>query len=73
MPLLRDTELRVLLSVLRQSTGWNRDGEAVIVSYATLKRKTGRESAAIARALRGLQARGLIHVSPSQPRPWRRK
>lgn len=59
---LKDTELRVLLVLLRQTVGWNRDGRTVVISYKTLKRVTGRESQAIAAAIRSLAARGLIHI-----------
>lgn len=60
MPKLRDTELRVLLTVLRQTTGWNRG--SVTLTYEALKRKTGREETALARSIRSLEDQGLIHI-----------
>lgn len=69
MPTLRDTELRVLLVLLRQTVGWQREGKAVILSYRFLKAQTGRQSAAIAAALKSLRKRGLIHsLRPDTPR-----
>lgn len=62
MPTLRDTELRVLLVVLRSTVGWNREGVAVSLTYRTLVRRTGRQSEAIAAALRSLEAKGLVHI-----------
>ena len=61
LPTLKDTELRVLLVLLRQTAGWNKTGAATILSYRQLKMKTGRQSEAIAKAIRSLEARGLIH------------
>lgn len=61
LPSLKDTELRVLLVILRQTAGWNKTGAATILSYRQLKKRTGRESEAIAKAIRDLEARGLIH------------
>jgi len=61
LPTLKDTELRVMLVVLRQTTGYNRDEKPVSISYRSLKEKTGRESAAIASALNSLADRRLIH------------
>lgn len=60
MPELRDTELRLLLVLLRQTTGWNREGRPVILSYRTLSRRTGRQSEALARGLDSLRDRKLI-------------
>jgi hypothetical protein len=61
LPTLKDTELRVILVLLRQTVGWNLDHRIVTISYRTLVHRTGRRSAAIAAALRSLQAKGLIH------------
>ncbi len=65
LPELKDTELRVLLVLIRQTFGWNRPYRPVILSYRTLKARTGRESEAIAKAIRSLRARGLIHTTRS--------
>jgi hypothetical protein len=62
MPPLRDTELRLLLVLLRQTVGWNQDGKPVILPYKALIRRTGRQSEAIARALESLARRELIHM-----------
>lgn len=61
LPSLRDTELRVLLVLIRFTTGWNRDGRMIQLSYSRLKSLTGRQGDAIARALTSLAMRGLIH------------
>ena len=58
---LTDTEARVLLVLLRRTAGWGRPNDEVTISYRDLKRLTGRQSEAISRALKSLQARGLIH------------
>lgn len=62
LPTLRDTELRVLLVILRQTTGWQREGTVVALSYRQLVRRTGRQSAAVSRALRRLERLGAIHI-----------
>jgi hypothetical protein len=67
LPTLKDTELRVLLVLLRQTSGWNREGQWATISYRTLKRRTGRQSEAIARALHALETRGLIHLPRASP------
>ncbi|MHB8636726.1 MAG: hypothetical protein ACYC96_09670 [Fimbriimonadaceae bacterium] len=61
MPELKDTELRVLLVLIRQTIGWRREGRVAVLSYRTLMRQTGRSSEAIGNALKSLKARGLIH------------
>ena len=66
MPTLRDTELRVYLVLLRSTVGWNRDGRAVILSYASLQRRTGRSSEAVSRALKELERKGVVHISRSR-------
>jgi DNA-binding MarR family transcriptional regulator len=62
MPTLKDTELRTLLVILRQTAGWNRTGRPVILKYKQLIQKTGRRSEAISSALKSLERRGLIHT-----------
>lgn len=61
VPTLKDTELRVLLVLVRQTHGWKREGKSVVLSYRTLKARTGRQSEAISKALASLALRGLIH------------
>ena len=66
MPRLRDTELRLLLIVIRQTSGWlQADGtrkKADWLSHFQLKRKTGRSSAAISKAIDVLVRAKLIQV-----------
>ena len=75
MPALRDTELRVLLVVLRQTWGWKVDRLASDerhknyghkrrdwLSHRQLCRRTGRGSDAILGAVASLTASGLIVV-----------
>jgi len=74
MPGLRDTELRVLLVVLRQTWGWRADGPAGNgapnaahkrrdwLSHRQLYRRTGRGSDAVSGAVASLTASGLIVV-----------
>lgn len=60
MPYLSDTEFRVLAVIVRQTLGWQQ--EAKWLSHSLLKRSTGRESAAVSRAVDHLVKRGLITV-----------
>lgn len=68
MPTLRDTELRVLLVVVRQTLGWQvgkdpyRRKERDWLTQSQLMRRTGRASGAVASAVDGLVRRGLIDV-----------
>lgn len=74
MPGLRDTELRVLLVVLRQTWGWRANGPAGSgahdaahkrrdwLSHRQLCRRTGRGSDAVSAAVGSLTASGLIVV-----------
>lgn len=62
MPKLRDTELRVLLVLIRQTAGWNRPGSTVTVPYRKLTLLTGRQNEAVSSALRSLSELGLIHT-----------
>jgi len=68
MPALRDTELRVLLVVVRQTLGWQVGKDPYLrkerdwLTQSQLMRRTGRESGAVARAVDVLVRRGLIDV-----------
>ncbi len=68
MPTLRDTELRVLLVVVRQTLGWQVGKDPLVrkerdwLTQSQLMRRTGRASGAVARAVDGLVRRGLIDV-----------
>lgn len=69
MPRLRDTEWRLLCVIVRQTTGWTMpDGsrkQADWLSHFQLKRKTGRSSAAVSRAIDVLVRSGLVIVRDS--------
>ena len=68
LPELRDTELRVLLVIVRQTLGWQDDTnpgrrkERDWLTQSQLMHRTGRASEAVARAIDGLVRRGLIDV-----------
>lgn len=66
LPTLKDTELRVLLVVVRQTLGW-REGERTFkqrdwISHGQMMRRTGRGSEAVSQAVEALVLRGLIAV-----------
>lgn len=70
MPCLRDTELRVLLVVLRQTLGW-REGDDLggwrfkrrdWISHSQLCKRTGRSGDAVSAAVDALVQRRLIAV-----------
>ena len=61
MPTLKDTELRILLILIRSTSGWNRSGSPVILPYHQLKKRAGRGSEAISKAIAELSRLGLIH------------
>lgn len=63
LPELRDTELRVLLVLLRNTYGWNQERRPVILSYRSLMKRTGRGSEAIGKAIKSLREKQLIHTS----------
>ena len=72
LPTLRDTELRILLILLRQTVGWNQADRAVILPYRTLMKRTGRASEAVGKAIRYLREQELIHTSrPKAPKRYR--
>jgi hypothetical protein len=68
MPGLRDTELRVLLVVVRQTRGWQEGPdpkqrkERDWLTQSQLMRRTGRASGAVSRAVDALVRGGLIDV-----------
>lgn len=69
MPALRDTELRVLLVVVRQTLGWQsgtnpaRRKERDWLTQSQLMRRTGRANGAVAHAVDALVQAGLIIVT----------
>ncbi len=75
MPRLTDTQWRLLCVIVRQTFGWrDRNGDrkrADWLSHSQLKRRTGRHSAAISRAIDALVRSGLIRVRDSNNRSLR--
>jgi hypothetical protein len=77
MPQLKDTELRVLLVVLRQTWGWKADRSGVDgshkrrdwLSHRQLCRRTGRGSDAVSGAVASLTAAGHIVVEDASANP----
>jgi hypothetical protein len=79
MPRLKDTELRVLLVVLRQTWGWKADRTEAgskgqtkrrdWLSHRQLCRRTGRGSEAVSGAVASLTASGLIIVEDASGTP----
>ena len=69
MPTLRDTELRVLLVVVRQTIGWQagqysgQRKERDWLTQSQLMRRTGRANGAVSRAVDALVRAGLITVT----------
>jgi hypothetical protein len=61
MPELKDSELRVLLVLLRETVGWHRDDALCSLSYFELEHRTGRQREALADAIQSLERQGLIH------------
>jgi hypothetical protein len=67
MPRLRDTEWRVLCVVVRQTLGWQAPGgtgrkASDWLTQSQLKRRTGRNSEAVSRAVQRLVSLGLLCV-----------
>ena len=75
MPAHRDTELRVLLVVVRQTLGWqdgpdpSRRKERDWLTQSQLMRRTGRASEAVSAAVDGLVRARLIEVQDKWGRP----
>lgn len=71
MPLLRDTQWRVLCVIVRQTLGWRSSSGTGRktedwLTQSQLKRRTGRASEALSKAVDGLVRRGLIEVADAQ-------
>ncbi len=60
MSSLKDTELRILLILMRHTLGWRVPRKHAFLTYDLLCRRTGRKSAAVAKALKGLEAKGFL-------------
>lgn len=74
LPTLKDTELRVLLVVVRQTLGWRSDSrsgykERDWMTHSQLMRRTNRASEAVSRAVDCLVQRGLIIVENAAGAP----
>ncbi len=61
LPSLKDTEIRLIIILLRATTGFQNEGKPVTLPYHKLKKLLGRESEAISKAIDSLRSRGLIH------------
>ena len=76
LPTLKDTELRVLLIVLRQTLGWREGSETGgwrykerdWISHSQMVKKTGRGSDAVSKAIDALVQQGLIRVETAAGR-----
>ena len=71
MPNLSDTEWRILCVLVRQTLGWQEEGGGSRkvrdwLTNSQLKTRTGRESAAVSRAIQSLLAKRLIVVEDSE-------
>ncbi|MCX6379874.1 MAG: hypothetical protein NT023_10425 [Armatimonadetes bacterium] len=71
MPRLSDTEWRVLCVLVRQTLGWRDEvvGSRKLrdwLTHSQLKKRTGRESAAVSRAVQSLLTKRLIVVEDSE-------
>ncbi len=76
MPRLSDTEWRVLCVLVRQTLGWRDEvqGSRKLrdwLTHSQLKKRTGRESAAVSRAVQSLLTKRLIVVEDSEGKPLR--
>ena len=77
LPMLRDTELRVLLIVLRQTLGWREGSDTGgwrykrrdWISHSQMVKRTGRGSEAISKAVDALVQRGLLIVETMAGKP----
>ena len=64
LPTLTDTELRIILILIRQTVGWNKPNATVTIPYRKLMQLTGRSSETVWKGVQTLRARGLIHSTP---------
>lgn len=72
LPELTDTELRVLLVVVRATWGWQEEQgrrQRQWLSHRLLQMRTGRSSAAVSKAIEGLVQRGLLAVESGDGQP----
>ncbi|MCX6378050.1 MAG: replication protein [Armatimonadetes bacterium] len=73
MPRLSDTEWRIVCVLARQTLGWKgEEGRRKArdwLTHSQLKERTGRESAAVCRAIQSLLDKRLIVVEDSDGKP----
>ena len=74
MPNLSDTEWRILCVLVRQTLGWQEEGGGSRkvrdwLTNSQLKTRTGRESAAVSRAIQSLLIKRMIVVEDSEGKP----
>lgn len=60
LPDLKDTELRVLLTLYRFTKGWRVPQEHAFLTYRLLAKRTGRQPLAISKAIRNLEKKGYV-------------
>ena len=68
LPTLKDTELRVLLAVLRQTHVAGRERASAWITSGELRRRTGRASEAVSAAIGSLSGRGLLAITDGSGR-----
>jgi DNA-binding MarR family transcriptional regulator len=70
MPALSDTQWRLVCLLVRQTLGWKDSNgqrkEWEWLSHSQLRKRTGRASAALSRAIDGLVKQGLVEVATAQ-------
>lgn len=67
---LKDTELRILLTLHRYTLGWRVPRDTAFLSYALLVRRTGRQPAAISNAIKNLQKKGYLKRTLELSTEW---
>ena len=67
LPTLSDTELRIVLVLLRATVGWNKPDATVTLSYRKLMERTGRSSETVWKAVQSLEDKGIIHSDRNRP------
>lgn len=65
MPQLKDTEIRVVLAVLRQTRVVGCERQTAWVTHRELCRRTGRSSESVSAAITGLIRQGMLSVTDS--------
>ena len=66
LPVLSDTELRLLMALIRYAFGWKYPRLHADFSYQELERLTGRKEDALQKALATLSQKGLLSTGRSQ-------